>query len=76
MPVDIVSFMNNASNTLVRKAGELDAGSRIVVGGAIRTVVHIHDLYLDAGVYVSMSLDNGCGIIERAKTLYTCLAAE
>lgn len=58
---------------MVRKASELDVGSRVVIGGAIRTVVEIHDLFISAGVYVSFKTDNGGAVIDRAGTYYTCV---
>ncbi len=61
----------NASGTMIRRACELDVGSKIVVGGAIRTVTRVIDLVQAHGVFISMTLDNGCVIIERAGTFYT-----
>lgn len=58
---------------MIRRASELDVGSRIVIGGAIRTVVEIRDLYLSVGVYVSFTVDNGASVIDRASALYTCV---
>lgn len=59
---------------MTRKATELDNGSRIIVGGAIRTVVRIHDHFNSMGAHTTLVLDNGCSITDRAATLYTCLA--
>jgi hypothetical protein len=63
--------MNNV--TMIRRASELDVGSRIVVGEAVRTVVQVHDLPSNSsGAFVTLVLDNGCAIVERARTLYRC----
>jgi hypothetical protein len=59
--------------TMIRRASELDVGSRIVVGSALRTVVRVHDLPGNTmGAFVTLVLDNGCAIVERARTLYRC----
>lgn len=65
--------MNNASATMIRRASELDSGSRVVVGGMLRTVVTVHDIRRSTGVSISIRLDNGCCIIERPSALYTCV---
>lgn len=66
--------MSNASNTMVRRATELDVGVRIIVGGAIRTVVEIYDHIQAHGCFVTIKLDNGCAIVDWAGTTFTCLA--
>lgn len=59
---------------MIRRASELDSGSRVVIDGAIRTVVTIHDLPANSfGAFVSILLDNRGAIIERASALYTCV---
>lgn len=65
--------MSNASGTMIRRASELDNGSRVIVDGAIHTVIEVIDMIKEYGVFVSMKLDNGSGIIDRASALYTCV---
>ena len=59
---------------LIRRASELDVGSRIVFeDGTVQTVVRVHDLPSNSfGAFVSLVLENGGAIIERARTLYRC----
>ena len=65
--------MNNASGTMIRRASELDVGSRVIVGGGIHTVAQVIDLVKEYGVFISIRFDNGGGIIDRASALYTCV---
>jgi hypothetical protein len=60
------------NTTTIRRASELDVGSKIIVSGTVRTVVRVHDHFNSLGAFVTLVLDNGCAIVERARTLYTC----
>lgn len=66
----------NASNTMTRRASELDVHSRIVVDGQIRTVVRVYDHKPNSmGAHVCLVLDNGSAIVDKASTLYTAVCA-
>lgn len=58
---------------MIRRASELDSGSRVVVGGRIHTVSEVVDLVKEYGVFISIRFDHGGTIIDRASALYTCV---
>jgi len=71
--------MSNASNTMVRKASELDVGSRVVLDGAVVDVVRVHDFCetdgVNQGAWTSIHYDLAGSArfgIYRAGTLFTC----
>jgi hypothetical protein len=65
--------MTNESNTMIRKATELDAGSRVVHEGAIKIVRAVQDLcYYDRAI-VTMSFTDGSSTMAAAGALFTCV---
>lgn len=69
--------MNNVSNTMTRKATELDVGSRVVYAGEIKTVAAIQDLIgAPFKSVVTMRFTDGTSTMEASGAMFVCLAVE
>lgn len=63
----------NASNTMVRKATELDVGSKVVYEGEIKTVAAIAEVSWPGRVMTTMRFTDGTSTMERASALFVCV---
>ena len=59
---------------MVRKASELDVGSRVIIGRNLLEVVRIGAEFTNSfGAFVTLCFDNGNCLVAPAKELFACV---